>query len=253
MLNSCNRDIDQFLTKKYDEKFAQIPNLTWYPWVGKDYDSYRRLIVGESNYVNKEILNETKHAALKRAADDKDFERKVVDCLGCCGGQRNKTMDALVKMLSQEPIIRFDLWRRVAMMELLQQPIIGSGWGNKCKSKKLSTTQLNRGVNVVISVMAILKPEQVMFVGKSVLRAFQKQNVVKVLEEGRKEFFQSTKCLRKSSISYGCIAMNSEYNIKYVAVAHPGGSYGFNVDKWHKELNELKEQGFVVCKDKDNK
>ena len=42
-------------------------------------------------------------------------------------------------------------------------------------------------------------------------------------------------------------------NIKYVAVAHPGGSYGFNVDKWHKKLNELKEHGFVVCKDKDNK
>lgn len=251
MLNSCKRNIDRFLTKKYDKKFAEIPNLTWYPWVGKDYDSWRYLIVGESNYVNKEIPKETKSAALKRVTDDKEFERKVVGCLGCCGNLRNKTMDALFKMLSQERVTRADLWQRVAMMELVQQPIVGYGWGNECKGKELNAIQFAKGANVVMSVMEILNPEQVMFVGKSVLRAFLKYNMVKVLEEGSEEVSRSKKCIRKSFINYGCIEMNSDHKVNYVAVAHPGGSYGFNVDKWREKLNELNERGFCLCNDND--
>ena len=40
--------MDQIVEVKYDSQFNQIENLTWYPWVGKDYEDGKRriLIVG---------------------------------------------------------------------------------------------------------------------------------------------------------------------------------------------------------------
>ena len=36
--------MDQIVEVKYDSQFNQIENLTWYPWVGKDYEDGKRRI-----------------------------------------------------------------------------------------------------------------------------------------------------------------------------------------------------------------
>ena len=55
-------NMDQIVEVKYDSQFNQIENLTWYPWVGKDYEDGKRriLIVGESHYIDEDIEDEGK-------------------------------------------------------------------------------------------------------------------------------------------------------------------------------------------------
>ena len=47
--------MDQIVEVKYDSQFNQIENLTWYPWVGKDYEDGKRriLIVGCLLYTSR--------------------------------------------------------------------------------------------------------------------------------------------------------------------------------------------------------
>lgn len=42
----------EILDKSFDSEFDKIENLTWYPWVGKDYKEGTRkiLVIGDSHY-----------------------------------------------------------------------------------------------------------------------------------------------------------------------------------------------------------
>ena len=238
-------------TRKFDKAFEKLrkSGLTWYPWVGKDYESNRLMVIGESNYVNKEIPNEPLDIALQRVGSDEYFERKVVDCLGCCGNQQNKTMNALFKMLAGKGVLQKVFWRLVAMMELLQQPVIGYGWSEN--KKKPSADQFVEDAKVVMSVMKIIIPTHVLFVGKSVWLAFMKMvkcNGGNVREEYQ-DVVSRSKNGRKSYIDYGIIAIDDKYKFDYVALDHPGGSFGFQVAEWSKKLHKVK-RGFVVRKEK---
>ncbi len=52
----------KYLDRQLDKEFDKVENLTWYPWVGKDYVNSERkiLIIGESHYLNEGSDDENK-------------------------------------------------------------------------------------------------------------------------------------------------------------------------------------------------
>ena len=46
------QQFDKALTTKFDDEFKKITGLTWLPWVGKNFDNCKILIVAESHYTN---------------------------------------------------------------------------------------------------------------------------------------------------------------------------------------------------------
>ncbi len=104
-----------FYTTKYDAEFDQ-DTFRWFPWIGKNYDAHRILILGERHHgcwnwdgkdlskipKNSEEYKKEIQGTIDHVDDDKEFTRKVTFEHGItdeCGGavslrNFNKTLDA---------------------------------------------------------------------------------------------------------------------------------------------------------------
>jgi hypothetical protein len=101
--------------------------LTWLPWIGASFPircpDNRLLIVAESHYSNEE--DPAKIAAdLRGILNNRDFTREVVRDSATEREWRNKTLDAIPKLLFATPQIeRQKFWNDIAFYNFVQRPM----------------------------------------------------------------------------------------------------------------------------------
>ena len=129
----------------YDEAFSDVHSLKWMPWVGKDYNQHRVLILGESCYddgddwmennpnVPRDIVSKVGYSIV----DDRRFFREVENSIMCRTGCRPKK--------------RATLWDSVAFMNLVQRLLPSSS--HRPTDKDFETGWVN-----FLEVAKILKP-----------------------------------------------------------------------------------------------
>lgn len=76
--------MEKLLNKEFDSEFDKIEDLTWYPWVGKDYKNsdYKILVIGESQYAvdeEGEFCEETSKAFLNSKEISREFFFEAVE------------------------------------------------------------------------------------------------------------------------------------------------------------------------------
>ncbi|MBU4487127.1 MAG: hypothetical protein KKD38_09390, partial [Candidatus Delongbacteria bacterium] len=71
--------MEQNLDRGFDKQLNSVKNLTWLPWVGKNYtkSKYKVLIVGESHYADAKD-DAQKIIDIEKALNNKDFTRLCI-------------------------------------------------------------------------------------------------------------------------------------------------------------------------------
>lgn len=247
----CNED---YLDRGYDERFDVVNGLTWLPWVGKNYNNARLLVVGESNYADR-VGQETVESAIGRVNGDEWFTRKVVSAFGAERIISNKTFEGIAHMLNVnedagEVDAEFPLtvWRKVAYVDLLQCALRGNGWNPDNKRARPSEGRTKNeeralwmeGCRVIFNLIELLEPHAVLCVGCGAADWLCGARS----EDGRWRC-ERINCdyrvcggkrpskLRKMQICDG------ETSIPVVGVPNPGGAYGFGANAQIRVKNEI--------------
>ena len=177
------------LTTEYDNQFAAVENLTWLPWVGKNYADCRILIVAESHYTNTSDISQVEQKK-KEYMDDPHSTRAILaeyPMLGHEAGWKNNggrgnspTFDNLFRLLISEDLLndpephsrREKLCSNFAFMNMIQRPM----WYPPDRSKERPNDgDRTIGWNVVIEVLRILMPDICIFAGSDASRFFEQQ------------------------------------------------------------------------------
>lgn len=160
---------DNYITTKYDVKFNK-PTFTWLPWVGRNYPNARikLLIVGESNYGENP----------NKIEKDRKFTRTVIDDFQISFAKPNKTFnkfDELLDLESKEEIKNF--WSNVAFYDFVQRAML---WeedkDGKSKTEKPKPNDYRNGIPTFNSIIDILQPHFVLFIGVTSLDYVIKSN-----------------------------------------------------------------------------
>ncbi len=166
------------ITEAFDERFKRISDLTWLPWVGKDFLQYRVLIIAESHYTNTDdpaLVEEKKREYMVDPFSTREVMAEY-PLYGYDAGWKNHgargnnpTFDNLTKILCGSPLLgptdkelRFSLWSRIAFMNFIQRPM----WYSKTHGKERPTGEDRAiGWRATLGVISILAPEICIFAG----------------------------------------------------------------------------------------
>lgn len=246
----CNED---YLDRGYDERFDVVNGLTWLPWVGKNYNNARLLVVGESNYADR-LEPETVESAVGRVNGDRWFTRKIVSAFGADRNISNKTFDGIARMLNVNGDLRevdaessLAVWKKVAYVDLLQCALRGLGWGpdkrarpSEGRTKNEARAFWEEGCRVIFSLIDLLRPHAILCVGCEAadwLCGARSENAQWRCERINCDYRvcngMRAPGLRKMQIC------NGETSIPVVGVPNPGGARGFNANAQIRVKNEI--------------
>ncbi|MGI6477963.1 MAG: hypothetical protein ACOX0M_00805 [Salinivirgaceae bacterium] len=216
-------------TNAYNELFDQINELTWYPWIGSNYNENRLLIVGESHYAQDEDGNidlECYNAFLK----DKNLTIGIVELL-MKGSSWKFFQNTYHALLRTENINREAFWSNVAFYNFIQRPM-------KTTKDRPLKADYSRGWDVFYEVSKVIKPSHCIFLGSG-----SAQYLYPVMKEKKDIIFADTKCTieqwhKQIGIYWGKIAHleYEEVNTDITFIKHP--SKFFKKDDWNDYLME---------------
>ena len=142
----------EHITTQYDEGFAKVKMLKWYPWVGKNYAHTEILILGMIPYTNKKEnldkggRDDSRNIVGKFTDGTKRFEHKPHKAMSkmFLTGAGKKHNHSTIKVF----------WESVAFHNFSQE--IGFGRAAKCASKDIPAAR-----EALIEILKILKPKLV--------------------------------------------------------------------------------------------
>lgn len=166
---------EHMIDKTFDAAFrkcAEKHSLTWLPWVGRDYKKtgeHRLLIVGESHYSNENDPSK-RQMSLDEVAKNENFTRLVVqEELDLAW--RNHFMEGLHRALVGTINLgkgRARLWQNVAFYNFIQRPMEY----NEQDKERPTSEEFYLGWNTFVSILKIIRPQYVLFIGNSALNYF---------------------------------------------------------------------------------
>jgi hypothetical protein len=154
---------DSYTSSPFDQALADIPDLTWVPWVGTKYaelpDGKRVLIVAESHYTDEQDPEKIPQW-MEGAMSDKTFTRAIVtegliDC-----DWPNRTF-ATMHQLFYGPADRKAFWTNLAFYNIVQRPM----WYRTGNPERPTWEDFWNGWKPFLKVVEILKPDHVLFIG----------------------------------------------------------------------------------------
>ena len=175
-------------TDKYDKQFAKISFYQqypqFYPYVGKNYDKYKMLIIGESHYLDKDSTfkntPENWYKSNIKNLNNKDQQttciRRVVNNIQEDGEDGKVRVDKwrksrtiwrnIAKIFAEFPdhMPQKDEWNLMsyaAVMNGFMRPAEKTG-----KSIKVEDEDVKKSVEVIDEVLTILKPNYICFASK---------------------------------------------------------------------------------------
>ena len=216
---SCD---DKCLDKSYDKEFRELKKsagLTWLPWVGKEYRNEKILVIGESNYADKDWTRTV----------DKDlmYTRKVVDHI-CFRGMHRKsqTLPNIARMLNVFAGTKDDIvpmvWSKIAFADVCQRCL-------KRHERPTSADVVN-GWRAIFALIRMLQPRFLIFMGKTAAD-FLSEEV-----QGMQVRCPIT-CSRKNDSRHKhAIIRTGNMQIPMILLPHPSNGFSHNV--WRKYLRE---------------
>lgn len=212
----------------YDQKLAEAPDLTWLPWVGKNYadlpSDRKVLIVGESHYLGNNSKKEVE-ADIKGHHNDPTVTREAVVNGMIKGKWGNPTYSNLHTLLmptgSQD---HQELWGNVCFYNFIQRVMSST-------TDRPTKTDFMNGWAAFLKVVEILQPSHCLFIGVSASNYFNlgmRAQGAEFTKAAKIEKIRSTYS-RQSSITMNGLTTSIEF------VEHTSAR-GFNSVLWHHYL-----------------
>lgn len=165
-------------TSSFDENLKAIQGLTWLPWVGKNYDMFRVMIIAESHYVNTDDQMQVEVKKMEYMTDPLSTRKVMAEYplhgynagwINHAGRRNNPTIDNISKVLCGSSLLddktqekRFELWSRVAFMNFIQRPM----WYSKTHGKERPVGEdRTNGWRATLDVIRVLEPNICIFAG----------------------------------------------------------------------------------------
>ena len=249
-MNVYKQEMDRGFVKLHKEGI-----LTWYPWVGANYQPGGLMVIGESNYADSDE-GKSPEEACEKVDMDVNFTREVVNKFCINHEEYNKTLDGISKVLSIDGFAAdsYFVWQRIAYMDVIQKAMRGlpkkpvpERWV-KYKGVGRERPGCERlwkwGWRAVLKVIDILKPGVLLLVGAGVgdhcASPFLQDGYESSLEKKQLDYCHS------GSYRVGTLTMPNGNSI-YVFIMHnPSSKAGFEPNVWRGLVKKhLREIGFV--------
>lgn len=224
-------------TETYDELFDQVKGLTWYPWVGSDYNDNKLLLIGESHYAvgkDKDVVFSNRNATVGTVMDVVGgviwsfFKNTHYALLGCDNVKRKD---------------REALWSNVAFYNFIQRPM-------QTTKRRPTRNDYRDGWKVFFELLKILKPTHCILLGSS-----SAQYLWPLIEKNNNIVFIKNKCrLERRDIKIGRFLGKvahlefEDVSTDITFIRHP--SAFFRKEEWH---SYLMEKAGAVLKDLQRK
>ena len=232
------------MTCNFDRQFNSLhknSGLTWLPWVGKNYEKNRVLVLGESNYANNDAGKTALEA--KRAVDGNiNFTREVVYDLGLrqikLGVKKlhrsNMTFGRLVRLLSPHGDgvgattgEHRQVWHDIAYMDVVQNAVSWVNDNKKKQRERPSTEAFFNGWRVVMKVLEVLKPRMIIVLGVALSKTFFKST--------KKDFREIS--INDVRLPEPFTYKNESLKVKVIPIAHPASfRKSWSMQKWKQYL-----------------
>lgn len=153
---------------EFDDRFRQIGNLAWLPWVGINFSSrkplQRLLIVGESHYFG-EVTEERYIELLQSHKEDAMHTRHAFDEFMLKRKCKIKTYENIPRLLmSTDRFDRDRFWQDTAFYNFIQVPMRKNG--------RPSMEQFEQGWKVFAGLARLLQPSHCLFIGVTAANSF---------------------------------------------------------------------------------
>lgn len=154
---------DSYTSSPFDQNLAEIDQLTWVPWVGKNYANLPQgrkvLIVAESHYTNEQDPDKAP-LSIAESVGDKSYTRAVVS-ESLVGAEWSTRTLSTMHQLFYSPTDREVFWGDVAFFNLIQRPM----WYRDGNPERPTWEDFWAGWKAFLKVIEILKPDHVLFIG----------------------------------------------------------------------------------------
>lgn len=218
------------LSLENDRQFEKIQNLTWLPWVGKNYFNAKRrvLIVAESHYCSGEEIEKYINATMRQ----KWITRDVVQYYSVSHKNSQPMFDNLMRSFFQTlNIDRENLWKNIAFYNFIQRPM------DYNRKERPTKSDISTGWQVFIDVVKILKPTDCIFVGVAAADNFNENISAMNIPHAPIKWIKVDNCKRYArSFSMD----TSGISLHCLAIQHT--SHHFSWQAWHNFLIREKKE-----------
>lgn len=210
-------------TNTFEELFKEVEGLTWFPWVGSNYNENKLLLVGESHYAKDKGKNDffltNKNATVGTIED-------VIK--GVTWKLFSNTQHAL---LGTEKVDKGALWSNLAFYNFIQRPM-------QTTKGRPTPNDYIEGWKVFFELLEIIKPTHCIFLGSSGAKYLWS-----LIEKNDNGVFIKNKCSleqrdRKIGRFLGKVAHLEfeDVSTDITFIRHP--SAFFKKEEWHSYLIE---------------
>lgn len=215
----------EYIDMKYDEEFKSNTKLTWFPFVGKNYETSnpKWLIVGESHYLP---TDEEESSYIH-----KEWTREFIlkDGIRIAPWYDNEVKNNLTREIEKTLFNKLDssCWNFLAYYNLIQRLLPNI-------AMRPTYGDIVEGLNTFTEVITILKPNKVVFCGVEAGKHFEF-----VLKQKGIEVFPIELDSNKINGTYPKrfdIKLN-DLTICCLFIKHP--SMGYTAELWRKYINEM--------------
>ena len=223
--------------------------ITWYPWVGADYQEGGLMVVGESTYADSEN-GDTPELACRNVNSNVNFiiEGVYKHCIFHSKG--NRTFTGVSRVLCDDSMISDNItsigravWRRIAYMDVIQRTMRGlpsknslltNAWRNITRRERPSKELWKPGWKAVLNVVDILKPKALLFVGAGVADHCNRD----FLPDGYECSMVRERLRPGLIVRTGELILRNGEAIKICAMPNPGSQRGFNANDWRSVVRK---------------
>jgi len=201
--------------KHHDSKIDKIETLKWYPWIGKNYDTSKLLVIGESHYEDGDDWQngnkDTTRTIIQKRLDDNEVGKWTL--------HRN-----VEKVLLDKPEISDGdiqtVWNKVAYWNLVQRLL-----DSRENSDRPTYNDFTKGWETFFDLEKILMSKYCLVLGKG--EAFGSfGNYLHSHQTTWKKTNEDFMVRKAFDITDG------EREIRIVFINHPSGSFGFDYSHW---------------------
>ena len=159
------------LNTQKDKDFANIPDLSWLPWLGSRFyaQEKRLLIVGESHYAQGETAEEFQKDLDRQR--NPNFTRKLIEETQIQDLYKYKLLDNFWEALLAKKPNKAALWEHVAYYNFVQRSMDYSSFDGK-KAEQPNTTDFRNGWKTFAEVVKIIQPTDCIFLGLKAAAGF---------------------------------------------------------------------------------
>lgn len=206
--------------KIISQNFEKLNDLKWLPWIGKNYESYGTLVLGESHYEdgdewqlgNTRTTIQITEKYLNQAPGNWKLHKNIEKVI------TNKASITIEEKL--------DLWNSITYWNLVQRLL-----DSRNQIDRPTDKDFDNGWKLFFDVYKIIKPRFCLVLGKS-----SYGRLGYFLNNSQEEWVKNDSLNYPNEKVFKLHNKNTLDNLTLVFINHPSGSFGFDYNYWHPIL-----------------